>query len=109
MPSTPSGRSAGSQSSLWYWASCLIGNVAIATAASSYLAAFFGIDAGPVQGALFTIALLWLVTLVNLVSPRFVGQVDGPLLVAGMIPAAAGGDRRLGCISMPRSSARRGM
>ena len=38
---------AGSQASLWYWASCLIGNVAIATAASGYLAAFFGFDAGP--------------------------------------------------------------
>jgi arginine:agmatine antiporter len=76
----------GSQSSLWYWAACLIGNVAIATAASSYLASFFGLDAGPVGGAAFTVALLWLVTIVNLVSPRFVGQVDGSLLVAGLVP-----------------------
>jgi arginine:agmatine antiporter len=30
--------------------------------------------------------MLWLVTIINLVSPRFVGQVDGPLLVAGMVP-----------------------
>ena len=80
------GRFAGSQASLWYWASCMIGNVAIATAAASYLASFFGLDAGPAMSAIFTIALLWLVTLVNLVSPRFVGQVDGPLLVVGMIP-----------------------
>ena len=35
------------QISLWYWASCLIGNVAIATAASGYLAAFFGIARRP--------------------------------------------------------------
>ena len=76
----------GSQASLWYWAACLIGNVAIATAAASYLSAFFGWQAGPAMSAFFTIALLWLVTFVNLVSPRFVGQVDGPLLVAGMIP-----------------------
>ena len=80
------GRFWGSQSSLWYWAACLIGNVAIATAASSYLAAFFGISAGPVQVAMFTVLLLWLVTVVNLVSPRFVGQFDGLLLVAGLIP-----------------------
>ena len=80
------GRFWGSQSSLWYWAACLIGNVAIATAASSYLANFFGISAGPVQGAMFTVLLLWLVTLVNLVSPRFVGQFDGLLLIAGLIP-----------------------
>lgn len=76
----------GSQSSLWYWAACLIGNVAIATAASSYLAAFFGLETSPAGSAAFTVLLLWLVTLVNLVSPRFVGQVDGPLLVAGLVP-----------------------
>jgi len=76
----------GSQSSLWYWAACLIGNIAIATAASSYLSSFFGIDAGPVLGAFITIVLLWVVTIVNLVSPRFVGQFDGVLLVAGLIP-----------------------
>jgi arginine:agmatine antiporter len=74
------------QTSLWYWASCLIGNIAIATAASSYLAAFFGIEPAAAQAAMITIALLWLVTFVNMVSPRFVGQVDGPLLVAGLVP-----------------------
>jgi arginine:agmatine antiporter len=77
---------AGSQASLWYWTACLIGNVAIAAAASSYLISFLGLAVTPVMGAFVTVALLWLVTLVNLVSPRFVGQVDGPLLVAGMIP-----------------------
>ena len=46
-PSMRSDRSRASQASLWYWAACLIGNVAIATAASGYLAAFFGLDAGP--------------------------------------------------------------
>lgn len=80
------GRFWGSQSSLWYWAACLIGNVAIALAASSYLSSFLGFSAGPVMGALFTVFLLWLVTVVNLVSPRFVGQFDGLLLVAGLIP-----------------------
>jgi len=76
----------GMQTSLWYWASCLIGNIAIATAASGYLAVFFGIHPSAVQGAMITVGLLWLVTFVNMVSPRFVGQVDGPLLVAGLIP-----------------------
>jgi arginine:agmatine antiporter len=76
----------GSQASLWYWAACLIGNVAIAAAATSYLADFFGLAAGPALSAFITIVLLWLVTLVNLVSPRFVGQVDGPLFVAGIVP-----------------------
>ena len=80
------GRFWGSQSSLWYWAACLIGNVAIALAASSYLASFFGMSPGPVTAAFFTVVLLWLVTIVNLVSPRFVGQFDGFLLVAGLVP-----------------------
>jgi arginine:agmatine antiporter len=77
---------AGMQASLWYWASCLIGNIAIATASSSYLAAFFGISPSASQAVMITIGLLWLVTFINMVSPRFVGQVDGPLLLAGMIP-----------------------
>jgi len=47
----------GCQSSLWYWAACLIGNVAIATAASSYLAEFLGWQNGPAGGAVFTIKL----------------------------------------------------
>ena len=103
------GRFWGSQSSLWYWAACLIGNVAIATAASSYLANFFGISAGPVQGAMFTVLLLWLVTLVNLVSPRFVGQFDGLLLDRRPDSAAAGGHDGLDRRSTARSSASRGM
>jgi arginine:agmatine antiporter len=76
----------GMQSSLWYWAACLIGNVAIAAAAAGYLAAFFGIspDAGGL--AAITVGLLWLATFANLVSPRFAGMVDGPLLLAGLIP-----------------------
>ena len=77
---------AGMQVSLWYWASCLIGNVAIAAAASGYLAAFFGIAAGPALMATITISLLWLATAVNLVSPRFAGLFNGPLLLAGLVP-----------------------
>lgn len=77
---------AGSQASLWYWAACLIGNVAIATAATSYLLDFAGVGVTPLLGAVISIVLLWLVTIVNLVSPRFVGQVDGPLLLAGLVP-----------------------
>ena len=76
----------GMQSSLWYWAACLIGNVAIAAAAAGYLAAFFGISPGAGALAAITVGLLWLATFANLVSPRFAGMLDGPLLVAGLIP-----------------------
>jgi arginine:agmatine antiporter len=77
---------AGMQVSLWYWTSCLIGNVAIAAAASGYLAAFFGLTAGPAAMAFITILLLWLATAVNMVSPRFAGLFNGPLLLAGLVP-----------------------
>ncbi len=77
---------AGMQASLWYWTSCLIGNVAIAAAAAGYLAAFFGIPAGPALLAFITIALIWLATAVNMVSPRFAGLFNGPLLIAGLVP-----------------------
>ena len=77
---------AGMQASLWYWTSCLIGNVAIAAAAAGYLAVFFGLDAGPAVMAFITIVLLWLATAVNMVSPRFAGLFNGPLLVAGLVP-----------------------
>ncbi len=83
------------QTSLWYWASCLIGNIAIATAASGYLAVFFGIHQPPRQGAMITIALLWLVTFVNMVSPRFVGPGGRSAAGRGPDSAAAGGHRRL--------------
>jgi len=77
---------AGFQASLWYWGACLIGNVAIAAAAAGYLAALVpGLDSGAaLAGA--TAALLWLITGLNLVSPRFVAQLDGLLLAVGIVP-----------------------
>jgi arginine:agmatine antiporter len=77
---------AGMQVSLWYWTSCLIGNVAIAAAASGYLVAFLGITPGPAFLAFITISLFWLATAVNMVSPRFAGIFNGPLLIAGLVP-----------------------
>lgn len=77
---------AGMQVSLWYWTSCLIGNVAIAAAAAGYLAAFVGAAPSPVALAFLTIMLLWMATAVNMVSPRFAGLFNGPLLIAGLVP-----------------------
>jgi arginine:agmatine antiporter len=77
---------AGFQASLWYWVACLVGNVAIAAAAAGYLAALVPGVESAVALALITTALLWGVTLLNLVSPRLVAQVDGLLLLAGLVP-----------------------
>jgi arginine:agmatine antiporter len=80
------GAFAGFQASLWYWGACLIGNVAIAAAAAGYLSALVpGAESGA-QLALATAALLWAITALNLVSPKLVAQVDGLLLLAGLVP-----------------------
>src|SRR6185503_20698219 len=42
----------GMQTSLWYWASCLIGNIAIATAAASYLGVALGIHPSATHSAM---------------------------------------------------------
>lgn len=76
---------AGFQATICYWAACLIGNVAIATAAAGYLGALVpGLSGAAIP--LAAIALLWLLALANFVSPRFVGQLDGFLLIAGLVP-----------------------
>jgi arginine:agmatine antiporter len=77
---------AGFQASVWYWGACVIGNVAIAAAAAGYLAALVpGLESGAALAAA-TAGLLWLITLLNLVSPRFVAQLDGLLLIVGVVP-----------------------
>ena len=43
-----------------------------------YLAAFFGLTAGPTLMALITIVLMWLKNAVNMASPRFAGLFNGP-------------------------------
>jgi arginine:agmatine antiporter len=87
---------AGMQVSLWYWTSCLIGNVAIAAAAAGYFAAFLGLSPGPSQMAAITITLLWIATAVNMVSPRFAGIFNGPLLLAGLVPLLYSGSNTPG-------------
>lgn len=80
------GAFAGAQASLWYWVACLIGNVAIATAAAGYLASLVpGLASGAALAATAA-GLLWLMVALNLVSPRLVAQVDGLLLAAGLVP-----------------------
>jgi arginine:agmatine antiporter len=80
------GPMAGFNASLWYWLSCVVGNVAIAAAAAGYLSALVPVLSSGMMLAATTAALIGLVTILNLVSPRFVGQIDGLLLVTGLVP-----------------------
>ncbi len=76
----------GFQTSAIYWVSCWLGNVAIALAATGYLATFFPVLSGPLMSALAAAAIIWVLTLVNIAGPRFVCQVESIALTIGIIP-----------------------
>jgi arginine:agmatine antiporter len=76
----------GFQTTAIYWISCWCGNIAIAVTATSYLASFVPVLALPVPGALATVGLIWLLTVVNVLGPRLVCQVESVAIVLGLIP-----------------------
>jgi len=76
----------GFQATAVYWMSCWIGNIALAVLGIGYLSSFFPAVAAPAHVALAAIGLLALMTLVNVLSPRFVCQLESVALLAGMVP-----------------------
>lgn len=76
----------GFQASFIYWICCWIGNIAIAVAAIGYLAAFLPALRTPALGSLAVVAIIWLVTFVNIRGARFTCQVKTLTLFAGLIP-----------------------
>lgn len=72
-----------------YWASCWVGNVAIALAAVGYLAFFLPGLIGAWPTAVAAIGLIWLMTLANLSGPRAVGWFAGSTLLIGLVPILA--------------------
>jgi arginine:agmatine antiporter len=80
------GSFAGFQSTMFYWASCWIGNIAIGVAAIGYLAKLFPVLGDPVTLAMGVIALIWLLTFLNILGPRIACQVQSLTLIAGLIP-----------------------
>ncbi|WP_282008278.1 amino acid permease [Brevundimonas aveniformis] len=82
------GRFFGYQTSLAYWAGNWVGNVAIALAATGYLAHFFPVLKDQWPGALCTIGLIWLTTFIYMAGPRAVARFGGLTLLIGLIPLA---------------------
>jgi arginine:agmatine antiporter len=76
----------GFQTTALYWVSCWSGNIAIAVTATGYLADFLPTLAVPLPGAAASIALIWLLTLVNIAGPRLVCQIETAAIVLGLIP-----------------------
>ena len=85
------GRYAGFQSGFAYWVSNWTGTVAIALAVTGYLTVFLPVLRPPLASAGATIAVIWLLTLVNALGPRMAGKFGGWTLVLGALPVAAVG------------------
>jgi APA family basic amino acid/polyamine antiporter len=70
-----------------YWISVWVGNAAIAVAAASYLSLFFPVLAEePSAGAAAACAIVWLLTGLNCVSLRAVGQVQLATVILSWLP-----------------------
>jgi arginine:agmatine antiporter len=84
-PNDAFGHLAGFQSSVLYWFCAWIGNIAIALAAIGYLARLIPWLNDTAHLAIGVIALIWLVTFLNILGPRFACQVQSYMLV-GLLP-----------------------
>jgi len=83
------GRYAGFQSGFAYWVSNWTGTVAISLAVTGYLTVFLPALKAPLASAASTIAVIWLLTLVNVLGPRIAGKFGGWTLALGALPVAA--------------------
>jgi len=80
------GAAAGFQANAIYWVSCVTGVIAIAVAGVGYLENFFPALSSPLPSAIATAVLIWLLTLLNILGPRFVSQFESVTILIGLIP-----------------------
>lgn len=80
------GRFFGFQASLLYWIAGWVGNVAVALAATGYLSIFFPELKGTLPAALCSLAVIWLMTLINWFGVRQVADFEGGTLLIGLLP-----------------------
>lgn len=76
----------GFQAGLAYWAAGWIGNVAIAVAATGYLAVFAPVLRESWAALACNIVLIWLATFAYMAGPRLVARLGGATLVIGLLP-----------------------
>lgn len=80
------GRFFGFQVSLAFWAACLIGNVAVAVAATGYLGFFWPVLKEPVAATFCNLALIWIATVAYIIGARTASWLAATALVVGLIP-----------------------
>jgi len=82
------GRFFGYQTALGFWACCLIGNVAVAVAATGYLAFFWPVLKDPVPATLCNLVLIWLATGAYIAGAGTASRLAAVALIVGLIPIA---------------------
>lgn len=80
---------AGFQTNYIYWFGNWIGNVAIAVAAIGYLAELVPGLTDPPASVIATGALIWVLTIVNIMGPRVVGALETWTMALAIIPILA--------------------
>ena len=80
------GRYVGSQVVYGYWVAIWIGNMAVALSAVGYLSYFFPSLDNELSSCLTAIALIWVLTLLNLRDVRFIGHFQVVTTCAMLVP-----------------------
>ncbi|MFN3931088.1 MAG: amino acid permease [Brevundimonas sp.] len=80
------GRFAGFNVSLAFWSACLIGNVAVAVAATGYLGFFWPILKDPIAATFCNLAIIWIATGAYIIGARTASWLAAAALVVGLIP-----------------------
>jgi arginine:agmatine antiporter len=78
----------GFQADVIYWLSGWIGTAAIALTVVGYLASFVPALSAPGARTAAAIAVIWALTLLNVLGPRLVCQLNSLMLVVGLLPIA---------------------
>lgn len=76
----------GFQTNYVYWTANLVGNIAVATTVTSYFTLFIPALKSQWVGAGFTVLIIWVATICNIIGPRFVGIVTGWSTALAIIP-----------------------
>ena len=82
------GRFAGFNVSLAFWAACLVGNVAVAVAATGYLGFFWPILKNPVAATFCNLGIIWVATIAYIFGARTASWLAATALVIGLVPIA---------------------
>jgi arginine:agmatine antiporter len=80
------GRFFGFQVALAFWTACLVGNVAVAVAATGYLAFFWPALKDPVAATFCNLGIIWLATLAYMAGAKTASWFAAAALVVGLIP-----------------------